>query len=132
MALSTYSIFQKENEPTRVVASGFSFWPIIFSVFWLLYHRIWNVLIAVIAVLALLTVISTQFGFINVDQVNLLRTFLFIFIALEAGNFKEYALKKRGYSLVDITTGTSKEDAFRRFLDKQQKHEENSVSTIFL
>lgn len=132
MALSTYSIFEKENSPTQVVATGFSFWPLVFNIFWLAYHRIWLVLIVVIALFSALSLLSTQFGFISLTQVDLLRTFLFIFIALEAGNFKEYALEKRGYTLVDITTGVSKEDAFRRFLDKQPKHEEKNLSTIFL
>jgi hypothetical protein len=132
MALSTYYIYARKNldeaeaisaistpynNNVQVVASGFSFWAFIFNIFWLAYNRLWVLLIAISVFFMLLTLSAVKLNFLSLEQVNLIRNFVFLFIALEADSLKEYSLVKHNYVLIGIISAFSKDDAIKRYLD---------------
>lgn len=96
------------------VKEGFS-WPALFvPMFWLLWHRMWWVLLAWLAIGAGLGVVGEVFeslGFV-VGVASVLFAFWF---ALEANALRRWSLAQKGWRMLDVAAGRDREEAEQSF-----------------
>lgn len=96
------------------IRDGFSLLAFLFSLFWLLWHRLWIAALAVLAasvVLALLTR-DPQWALLGLP-LNLL---LGAFVGLEGQGWRIGAARLRGYRLADIVDADTRDEAELRFV----------------
>jgi hypothetical protein len=99
------------------VRDGFHFWAAVASVIWLIWHRLWLVLIGWIAL-----TVALQFGMAalgatsgTILTVDLLLAFL---MGLEATSLQRWTLSRRKWRQIDIVVADDKEAAERRFFER--------------
>jgi hypothetical protein len=103
-------------DPERVlfVRDGFSFWAFLLTPLWMLWHRMWLVLVAYLVLagglLAVLLVVGASLA--AVVAAGLLISLL---VGLEAGTLRRVALRRRGWREVGLISGNDREVAERRF-----------------
>ena len=105
-------------DPQRFVfvRDGFSLWAFLTTVLWMLWHRMWLVLLIYIAVVA---GGETAMYYAGVPDfvlgiVGLLTSLL---LGIEAGTLRRFTLASRGWKNIGIVSGDDQEDAERRFFD---------------
>jgi len=131
-----YSVYEPEDEGTDLtvradrlafVKEGFAWPALIFGVFWLLYHRMWNELIAYIAVFGGLQWLLASYTPAE-NLTSLVMLGLTVLFALEANDLRGAALKRRGYRLTGVAIGPDRGSAelsfFRSWLPQQKRSEE--------
>lgn len=104
--MNLYSIYtnnKSEDISPTIIKQGFSFWALVFNLFWAIYHKMWFV--AGIVVLANLIVMQFA-GVALVGQV--IQLFVFGFFASE---IREFYAKKQGLQLDDVILAGSEEEA---------------------
>jgi hypothetical protein len=122
------SVFTVHEPPARVseafasperyafVRDGFSFWAFLISPIWMLWHRLWLVLVLYLAVSALL-----HTGLWAVGASGGVRGFVGLLLALlvgvEAGSLRRWTLRRRRWSELGVVVGRSRDEAERRFFD---------------
>jgi hypothetical protein len=99
------------------VRDGFHFWAAVASVIWLIWNRLWLVLIGWIALM-----VALQFGMAalgatrgTILTVDLLLAFL---MGLEATSLQRWTLSRRKWRQIDIVVADDKEAAERRFFER--------------
>src|SRR4029450_12950041 len=99
------------------VRDGFHFWAAVASVIWLLWPRLWLVLIAWIVLM-----IAIQFGMSalgasrgTIFAVDLL---IAILMGFEAASLRRWTLSRRRWRQLDIVVADDEETAERRFFDR--------------
>jgi hypothetical protein len=97
------------------VRDGFSFAALLFGALWMLRHRMWLVLLAYWAVLALLAVVLQLHGSAGVGAIVL--ALLGLLIGFEAATLRRFTLARRGFRNIGIVVGDDLELAERRFFD---------------
>ncbi len=101
----------------ELVKDGFHWLALIFPLLWLLFNRIWWGLLAYIVL-----VIAVLFGgkALGLDDgtIGALELLMGVFLGLVASDLKSWQLARRGLPTVDVVSGTTKEEAERRFLDR--------------
>jgi hypothetical protein len=105
-------------DPERFVfvRDGFYFWAFFITPLWLIWHRLWLVLLIYLIVI---------FGFgqamhyAGVDLGGRLLALLLVsfLIGLEASTLRRFTLARRGWRNVGVVGGTNTEAAERRFFD---------------
>lgn len=103
-------------DPERFVfvRDGFYFWAFLLTPLWMLWHRLWLVLlIYVVAVLA----IENALYYAGVDAAGgyLVLLLLSLLAGLEASTLRRFRLARRGFRQVGIVGGSNAETAERRF-----------------
>ena len=98
------------------VREGFSFWAFLLGPLWMLWHRMWLVLIGYLVVTiglqAVLRVLdASQAAMAGVGLV------IAILVGLEASTLRRFTLRRRRWNNVGLVTGDDLEDAERRFFD---------------
>jgi hypothetical protein len=96
------------------VRDGFSFWAFIAAPWWMLWHRMWIVLVGYV----LITVgLIGGLAALGASQTVLVVVGLFIslLVGLESSTLHRFALRRRGWKNVGIVSGDDVEDAERRF-----------------
>jgi hypothetical protein len=99
------------------VRDGFYFWAFLFGPLWLLYRRLWLVLIgwlvlqigATVALSALHADSGTRFG---------VMVLIMLLMGLEAGSLWRWTLARRDWPQLDIVVADDEEAAERRFFDR--------------
>jgi hypothetical protein len=110
------------SDPMRTVfiRDGFSWAAFLIAVPWMLYRRMWLVLLGyvVIAIAAafLLSSVSDEVSAV----VMILLSFLF---SLEANNLRRWTLERRGYRMVGVAEGRNMEEAEVRYFSGQDVFE---------
>jgi hypothetical protein len=107
----------RDAERFVLVKDGFC-WPALFvPLLWLLWHRLWLVMLGW---LAAVLVLSAGAGFFDAAQPLVLVTaFLFaIWFALEANGLRRWTLKRRGWEQLGLTTGRNITDCERDFFTR--------------
>ena len=96
------------------VRDGFSFWAFVAAALWMLWHRMWLVLLIYIAVAAGLDMAMYYAGVPTaiIVVVGLLGSVL---IGIEASTLRRFALDSGGWENVGIVSGHDREDAEQRF-----------------
>jgi hypothetical protein len=96
------------------VRDGFSFWAFLLAPLWMLWHRMWLVLVAYLVLAgglqAALIVVGASPA--AVIAVGLLISLL---VGLEAGTLRRVTLHRRGFKEVGLISGNDGEVAERRF-----------------
>jgi hypothetical protein len=85
------------------VRDGFSFWAFVAAAPWMLWHRMWLVLLIYVAVAV---------GIAIIIVVGLLGSVL---IGIEASTLRRFALDSGGWEKIGIVSGHDREDAEQRF-----------------
>jgi len=101
-------------EPASLVfvKEGFS-WPALFiPELWLIFRRMWLVLVLYVAVALLLVELAARLGDALPVFVVILARFLF---ALEANGLRRWTLERNGYALIAVIEGRGRDEAERRF-----------------
>jgi len=105
-------------DPERFVfvRDGFYFWAFLLTPLWMLWHRLWLVLLIYVVVAAGIqnAMYYAGVGAVAGAVAMLLIAFL---VGVEAGTLRRFTLARRGWRQVGIVGGSSTEAAERRFFD---------------
>lgn len=103
------------------VKEGFCWSGFIFGPLWSLYHHLWIVSICLILLIAL---IFLSFAAIIISPLGyyLLRFILALFIGLEGNDWRRNKLRKQGYIISDIVTGSDLVGAEQRYFERYYPH----------
>jgi hypothetical protein len=121
--MAVYNVHQPplrkgENTPDPArfafVRDGFYVWAFVFSLLWMLRHRLW----LVAALFVILTVVI-EIGLRYAGVTSGWRSFVFVAIAflvgLEGATLRRWTLKLRGYTNVGVVVADDEDEAERRF-----------------
>ncbi len=121
--MTVYTVHQPlafANDPLKQVdqlvfiKEGFSWLALLFPVFWLIFHRMWLVLIGFIVVF-----FAVQWGLLTLglseDAVGIMTSLLLVGFAFEANTFKRWTLGRSGYKMIAAVTGKSLGDCELKF-----------------
>ena len=103
-------------EPTRFtfVRDGFYVWGFIFSVFWMLRHRMWLVAVLFVAISVLIQIGLTLVGAPSIFQ-TLTTIALCFLVGLEGATLRRWTLTRRRWTNVGVVIADNEDDAERRF-----------------
>ncbi len=96
------------------VRDGFSFWAFLIAPVWMLWHRMWLVLLGYVIVLAAADAALSVLGASSI-AFSVIGLFISLLVGLEASTFRRFSLRRRGFRNVGIVSGVDREDAERRF-----------------
>lgn len=100
------------NEKVLFVSDGISWLAFLFPALWLLGYRLWAAFIAyALVIAAFYTVLDDQIA-------SLCGVVIHLFLALEGDSVRRWSLSQKGYSLVDVVTGPTREECERRFFSR--------------
>lgn len=98
------------------IRDGFSWGAFLFGPLWMLYRRLWLVLLAYVVVLA-----AVYFGLraagVGPDSRMLVGILIALLIGFEAPTLRRFTLVRRGWRELATVTGDDIEEAERRFFD---------------
>lgn len=104
-------------EGITFVKEGFS-WPALFvPMFWLIWHRMWWVLLAWLAISTALGAVGElveESGFI----VGVLSVLFALWFALEANALRRWSLARKGWHLLGVAAGRDQEEAEQSFFGR--------------
>lgn len=103
-----------EMDAILLVRQGFSIWAFLFHVGWLLYHRLWIEGTLFLALYVGTVMIGERYDLSPVT-IGLMQLALQFWLAVNASDIRAAALERKGFELVDVTTGTSELDAEHRY-----------------
>ena len=103
------------------VRDGFHFWALVFGPFWLLWNRLWLVLLGYIAVTA---VISIALALLAASSNVRLLVFLLLagLMGLEAASLRRWSYSRGKWRQIDFVVADDEETAERRFFDRWTEH----------
>ena len=103
-------------EPTRFtfVRDGFYFWGFVFSVLWMLRHRLWLVAVLFVALCVLIVVGLKLVGAPGGLQELAIIALAFL-VGLEGATLRRWTLARRGWTNVGVVIADNEDDAERRF-----------------
>jgi len=96
------------------VHDGFSFWAFLVTPIWILWHRMWLVLLGYVVVLAAFDAALLVFGASRI-AFSVIGLFISLLVGFEASTLRRFSLRRRGFRNVGIVSGADREDAERRF-----------------
>jgi len=96
------------------VRDGFSFWAFLVAPIWMLWHRMWLVLLGYVVVLG---AVDTALAVIGASRtaMSVVGLFIALLIGLEASTLRRFSLRRRRFRNVGVVSGADREDAERRF-----------------
>lgn len=106
--MNIYSVYiDKEDELSRplLIKQGFSIYPVIFGFFWALYHRMWFVVFAVLALNFFFNIFDNHF-IVLFGKIS-----IFLFFAFFADDMREFYAKKNGMELSDVLLANDEDEA---------------------
>ena len=114
------------------VRDGFHFWAAAATVIWLLWHRLWLVLIGWIA---LTLAINFGMGGLGASRGTILAVdfLIAILMGFEAASLRRWTLSRRKWRQVDVVVADDIEAAERRFFDRwtaRQRGNGNDQSAV--
>lgn len=116
-----FNVYEKPEaaEPTErveLVREGFSFFAFALNIFWLIFNRMWWVLLGYVAVAVVLAV-GAQMLHLSEVSVMLLQMWLNLLLAFHAYDLQGWVLKRRGYRLAGVLVAQSELEAQRRYYE---------------
>jgi hypothetical protein len=105
-------------DPVRFVfvRDGFYVWAFLLTPFWMLWHRLWLVLVSYVVLLALFDGLL-RFAGASAGVIALVGILISLLIGLEAGPLRRFTLRRRRWRNAGLVSGYDLEDAERRFFD---------------
>jgi hypothetical protein len=109
---------ESESDPARVafVRDGFSFWAFLLGPLWMLWHRLWLVLIGYLVVVTALQVALAKIGAPGSAKVAV-GLLVAILVGLEASSLRRWTLRRRGWTDLGVVVADDLSLAERRFYD---------------
>lgn len=98
------------------VRDGFYFGAFLFSVLWMLWHRMWLILLIYVVVVAGLEAVLRYFGFSSL-LLAFIGLLLALLVGIEAATLRRFKLSRRGWKNIGVVRGDNLEDAERRFFE---------------
>jgi hypothetical protein len=96
------------------VRDGFSVWAFLFAILWMLWHRLWLVLLAYVVVVVGIESALRYAGFSGL-VLAIVAVFISLLVGIESGTLRRFALARRGWKNVGVVSGGDLEEAERRF-----------------
>ncbi len=96
------------------VRDGFYFWGFIFSVLWMLRHRLWLVAVLFVALTVLIEVGLRYAGFGSGSRSVVMIALCFL-VGLEGATLRRWTLARRGYTPVGVVIADNQDEAEHRF-----------------
>ena len=133
------SVFTVHEPPLRTAASaadaeryvfvrdGFSFWTFLFAPLWMLWHRMWLVLVCYLVVSIGLEAAASAAG-ASGSVISLIGILIALWVGLEAATLRRFSLRRRGFKEAGVVSGDSLEAAERRFFDTWRRPVGQSVA----
>jgi Protein of unknown function (DUF2628) len=127
--MATYTVHEpppKRDEsapdPERLVfvRDGFSFWAFLLAPLWMLWHRLWLVLIGYVLITIALQVVLPALGAAATVSFAV-GTLVSLLVGFEAATLRRFGLARRRFRNVGIVVGDDLEAAERRFFDARFK-----------
>lgn len=105
-------------DPERFVfvRDGFSIWAFLFSWLWMLWHRMWLVLVIYVALAVGLETGLHRAG-VSSAVLGIVAFLLSLLVGVEASTLRRFTLARGGWKNVGLVSGDSLEEAERRFFD---------------
>jgi len=106
------------TDPVRIkfVRDGFSFWALLLGPLWILWHRLWVVLLGYVVAVIALEVTLTVLG--APESANAAAAALVaILLGLEASTLRRWTLGRRGWKQLGVVVADDHNMAERRFFD---------------
>jgi hypothetical protein len=97
---------------TVFVKDGFSWPALFFAVIWMIYRRMWLVLVLYVAVGLAAAFVAQRTGG---DVAGFALVLAHVLFALEANNLRRWTLERRGFRLVGVVEGRNIEEAEVRY-----------------
>jgi Protein of unknown function (DUF2628) len=103
-------------EKFAFVRDGFSFWAFVAAGLWMLWHRMWLVLLIYVAA-AVGADAAMHYARVPVAAVAIAGLFGSLLVGLEAATLRRFTLARRGWKDIGIVSGHDRQDAEQRFFD---------------
>jgi hypothetical protein len=105
-------------DPERFVfvRDGFSIWAFLVAALWMLWHRMWLILVVYVVVAAGLETVLRYAG-VGSPVLSIVALLISLLVGIEAGTLRRFMLARRGWKYVGIVSAYDVEDAERRFFD---------------
>jgi len=109
---------ESDTDPTRFafIRDGFSFWAFLLGPLWMLWHRLWLVLIGYLVLAAALQLALTKIGASGTARV-VVGLLLAILVGLEAASLRRWTLGRRRWKNLGVVVADDRDLAERRFFD---------------
>jgi len=106
------------SNPERFVfvRDGFYFWAFLLSVLWMLWHRLWLVLLIYVVVIVGIETALRSLGMSSL-AIAIFGVLISFLVGMEAGTLRRFTLARRRWKNVGVVSGDDLEDAERRFFD---------------
>lgn len=137
---TTMSVYTVHEAPARGSASSvaerfvfvrdrFSRWAFLFAPLWMLWHRMWLVLIGYVLISGGIEAALVSFG-ASRTAIAVVGLLISLLVGLEASTLRRLTLHRRGWTSVGVVSGADLEDAERRFFDAwlRETRPENSAA----
>jgi len=105
-----------DPEQFAFVREGFSVWAFLFAALWMLWHRMWLVLLIYLVVAAGLET-ALYYAGVSGLLLGLIAVLVSLLIGVEASTLQRFTLTRGGWKNVGVVSGDSLEVAERRFFD---------------
>ena len=104
--------------PERLVfvRDGFYFWAFLLTALWILWHRLWLVLLIYVVVAVGLD-FAMYYAGVPSAGVAVVELLIAVLVGIEAGSLRRFTLARRGWHNIGVVSGDDVEDAERRFFD---------------
>ena len=103
-------------DPQRFVfvRDGFSIWAFVAAALWMLWHRMWLILLVYVAVMVGLET-ALRYAGVSSFILSLVGLLISLLVGIEAGTLRRFTLARRGWKNVGVVSAYDLEDAERRF-----------------
>jgi hypothetical protein len=103
-------------DPARFafVRDGFYWWAFLLTPLWMLWRRLWLVLVLYLVISIGIEAAMRVYG-ASGGMISLVAALIALLAGLEAGTLQRFTLKRRGWKNVGVVSGSDLEDAEHRF-----------------
>ncbi len=105
-------------DPERMVfvRDGFSFWAFLLTPLWMLWHRMWLVLVGYLVLASGLLAVLLGLG-VSSAEIITAGLLISLLLGLEASTLRRFTLRRRGFKELGLISGSDREVAERRFFE---------------
>lgn len=96
------------------VRDGFAFWAFLVSALWMIWHRMWLVLLIYIAAVVAIAAALRSVG-VSDTALVVAGVLISLLVGFEAATLRRFTLRNRGWSNIGLVSGDDLEHAERRF-----------------
>ena len=124
--MTTYTVHVPDNvadylaraDRTVFVKDRFSLWGFLLGPLFLLRHRLWFALTAWLVVSAIIITVALKLQ-VPPGSLLVLSLLMHVFAGVEGNDLRRWGLQRRGFRLVDVVSGLTRDDAERAFFQRQ-------------